>query len=356
MFYHLLFNSQQGKTIKSKVMVSGKSVIPVILIALLAGSCVTGRKYNSLNDRASALLSERDSLKAENLWLTMANRELTTKTQAFEEEKGKMSKDLEKAQTELAQVRDELNRLRTRYADLQKAQEELVSGKAQETQKLLAELRAAQADLQKKEEIMRDLEMNLDTKKASLDELTFELEKRNARLTELEKMLDAQQKAVRDLKDKVSEALYGFENNGLSVTMKNGQVYVSMEEKLLFKTGSYDIDANGRAALRKLGAVLEKNPDIGITVEGHTDDVPYRSASGQLLDNWDLSVKRATTVVRVLTEDTKINPKRLIASGRSEYIPVDSRKTAEARTKNRRTEIILTPDLSELYKILESYK
>jgi len=337
-------------------MVYGKSIVPVILIALLASSCVTGRKYNTLSDRASLLLSERDSLKAENLWLSMSNRELTTKSQQLSDDAGRLTKELDKAKADLTQTKDELNKLSTRYADLQKAQEELVSGRAQETQKLLAELRAAQADLQKKEDIMRELELNLDTKKASLDELTYELEKRNARLTELEKMLDAQQRAVKELKDKVSEALYGFENNGLSVTMKNGQVYVSMDEKLLFKTGSYEIDSNGRAALRKLGAVLEKNPDIGINIEGHTDDVPYRSSSGILLDNWDLSVKRATTVVRVLTEDTKINPKRLVASGRSEYMPVDAKKTVEARQKNRRTEIILTPDLTELYKILESYK
>ncbi|HUW91958.1 MAG TPA: OmpA family protein [Bacteroidales bacterium] len=337
-------------------MVIRKSIVPILMIALLAGSCVTGRKYNTLSDRTDLLLTERDSLKAENIWLTMTNRELTTKSKQLTEETDRITADLAKAQAELTEATDELNRLTTRYADLQKAQEELVSGRAQETQRLLAELRKAQADLQQKEGIMRDLEMNLDTKKASLDELTYELEKRNARLTELEKMLDAQQKAVRELKAKVSEALFGFEDNGLSVAIKNGMVYVSMDEKLLFKTGSYEIDANGRAALRKLGALLEKNPDITITVEGHTDDVPYRSASGQLLDNWDLSVKRATTVVRVLTQDTKINPKRLVASGRGEYIPVDASKTADARQKNRRTEIILTPDLSELYKILESYK
>lgn len=340
-----------------KVMVSRKSVLPVLLIALMAASCVTGKKYNSLNDKSLMLLSERDSLKAENIWLTMSNKELTTKSKELTDETGRLTADLGRAQSELEQSRDEVSRLATRYQELQKAQEELAAGKAQETQRLLAELRTAQADLQKKEDLMRDLEMNLDTKKASLEELTYELERRNARLSELEKMLDAQQKAVRDLKAKVSEALYGFENNGLSVTMKNGQVYVSMDEKLLFKTGSYEIDANGRAALRKLGALLEKNPDITITIEGHTDDVPYRAAPGQqIIDNWDLSVKRATTVVRVLTQDTNINPKRLIASGRSEYMPVDTRKTPDARQKNRRTEIILTPDLSALYKILESYK
>ncbi len=337
-------------------MVSLKSILPVVLVALVAGSCVTGKKYNTLSDRADLLLGERDSLKAENIWLTMSNRELTSKSEKLTEETDSLTAELARVQADLTQTRDEYVRLTTRYADLQRAQEELVSGRAQETQRLLAELRAAQSDLQKKENLLRELEMNLDTKKASLEELTFELEKRNARLTELEKMLDAQQKAVRELKAKVSEALYGFENNGLSVTIKDGKVYVSMDEKLLFKTGSYEIDANGRAALRKLGALLEKNTDIGILVEGHTDDVPYRSSSGQLVDNWDLSVKRATTVVRVLTQDTKINPKRLTASGRGEYIPVDPLKTAEARQKNRRTEIILTPDLSELYKILESYE
>jgi chemotaxis protein MotB len=337
-------------------MISRNFVVPVILLALISASCVTGKRYNTLNDRSLMLLIERDSLKAENIWLSMSNRELTTQSMQLTKDTDRLTRELDEVKTDLTQKREDLSSLTERYEELQKAQAELVAGKAQETQQLLAELRQAQADLQQKEGLMRDLEMNLDTKKASLEELTYELERRNARLTELEKMLDAQQRAVKELKDKVSDALFGFENNGLTVSIKNGQVYVSMEDKLLFKTGSYEIDANGRTALRKLGALLEKNPDITITIEGHTDDVPYRAAPGQqILDNWDLSVKRATTVVRVLTQDTNINPKRLIASGRSEYMPVDNRKTADARQKNRRTEIILTPDLSGLYKILESY-
>lgn len=337
-------------------MISPKILLPVLLIALATGSCVTGKKYNSLSDRNLILLSERDSLKAQNIWLSMSNRELTAKSAQLMEETGRLAEEYEKAGTELTQSRDEVSRLTTRYDDLQRAQQELVAGKAQETQRLLAELRQAQTELKQREDLMRDLEMNLDTKKATLEELTYELERRNVRLAELEKMLDAQQKAVKALKDKVSEALFGFENNGLTVTMKNGQVYVSMDDKLLFKTGSYEIDANGRTALRKLGALLEKNTDVTITIEGHTDDVPYRAAPGQqILDNWDLSVKRATTVVRVLTEDTHINSKRLVASGRSEYMPVDPNKTPDARQKNRRTEIILTPDLTALYRILESY-
>lgn len=301
-------------------------------------------------------MSERDSLKAENLWLSMSNRELTMKAAQLTEEGVRQEEELGRVQAELTRSQDEFSRLTTRYDDLQKAQQELVAGSAQETQRLLAELSKAQTELQQREDLMRDLELNLDTKKAALEDLTYELERRNVRLAELEKMLDAQQKAVKALKDKVSDALFGFENNGLTVTMKNGQVYVSMDDKLLFKTGSYEIDANGRNALRKLGALLEKNPDVTITIEGHTDDVPYRAAPGQqITDNWDLSVKRATTVVRVLTQDTHINPKRLVASGRSEYMPVDPNKTVDARQKNRRTEIILTPDLTALYKILESY-
>ena len=216
-------------------------------------------------------------------------------------------------------------------------------------------MQAAQENLQKKEDLLRQLEQNLDMKKASLDELTFELDKRNARMLELENILDGQKKIVQDLKSKVSEALLGFENNGLTVTMKNGKVYVSLDEKLLFKTASWDIDANGRNALKKLAGVLERNPDIQVTIEGHTDNVPYNPGSGQLKDNWDLSVKRATTVVRELIQGSKIDPKRLTASGRSEYLPVDARNTADARQKNRRTEIVLTPDLTELYRLIDKY-
>ena len=174
-------------------------------------------------------------------------------------------------------------------------------------------------------------------------------------MTELEKILDAQKKIVQELKSKVSEALLGFENNGLTVTMKNGKVYISLDEKLLFKSASWDIDANGKNALKKLAGVLEKNPDIQITIEGHTDNVTYNPGSGQLKDNWDLSVKRATTVIRVLLEGSKIDAKRLTASGRSEYLPVDDRNTQDARQKNRRTEIVLTPDLTELYKLIDKY-
>jgi chemotaxis protein MotB len=287
--------------------------------------------------------------------LSIDNRELEARIEAMESEYSGIKENYLSVQAERERALQDYNRINSKYIDLQNAQDDLVKGNVRETTRLLNELQAAQANLQQKENLLRDLEMNLDLKKASLDELTYELEKRNQRLVELEKILDAQQKAVRDLKNKVSEALFGFENNGLTVTMKDGKVYVSLDEKLLFKTGSYDIDANGRTALKRLVTVLERNPDIQIMIEGHTDNVPYKPSGGQLKDNWDLSVKRATTVVRELTEGTKIDPKRLTAAGRSEFLPVDNRNAADARSKNRRTEIILTPDLSGLYKIIDQF-
>jgi chemotaxis protein MotB len=300
-------------------------------------------------------MNERDAFKTDNIELEMQNKELNAKMASLEKGMDTIKLEISSAQSDRDKAVEDYNRISSKYTELQNAQEDLIKGNVKETQKLLTELQDAQANLQKKEDLLRQLEQNLDTKKASLDELTFELEKRNARLAELEKILDAQKKIVQDLKSKVSEALLGFENNGLTVTMKNGKVYVSLDEKLLFKSASWDIDANGKNALKKLAGVLEKNPDIQVTIEGHTDNVPYNPGNSQLKDNWDLSVKRATTVIRVLLEGSRIDAKRLTASGRSQYLPVDDRNTTDARQKNRRTEIILTPDLTELYNLINKY-
>jgi chemotaxis protein MotB len=330
-------------------------ILAACLVAISTISCVTGKKYKSLQDTSKQFMNERDDFKTENIGLEMANRELEAKMAVLQKQLGTVNEDISKAQGNLAKAVEDYNRISEKYNDLQNAHEDLIRGNVKETQKLLSELQSAQENLQKKEDLLRQLEETLDTKKSALDELTFELEKRNARLVELEKILDAQKRIVQDLKNKVSEALLGFENNGLTVTMKNGKVYVSLDEKLLFKSASWDIDANGRNALKKLAGVLERNPDIQITIDGHTDNVPYNPGTGQLKDNWDLSVKRATTVVRVLLEGSKIDPKRLTAAGHSEYLPVDSRNTTDARQKNRRTEIVLTPDLSQLYDLINRY-
>ena len=332
-----------------------RGLILLVVSVLAVSSCVPGTKYKSMQDTAKMYMNERDELKTENIMLAMERKELEARVQKLEEETKSMSGELTALRTERDRLKEEYNILQGKVNDLEKAREDLIKGNVTETRRLLSELQAAQENLQKKEDLLRQLEANLDMKKASLDELSYELEKRNARMAELEKILETQKRIVQELKNKVSEALLGFENMGLSVTIRDGKVYVSLEEKLLFKTASWEIDANGRNALRKLAAVLEKNPDIQITIEGHTDNVPYNPSGGQLRDNWDLSVKRATTVVRVLLESAKIDPKRLTAAGRSQYLPVDPRNTPEARQKNRRTEIILTPDLSELYNLINKY-
>jgi chemotaxis protein MotB len=330
-------------------------ILLVSVVLIFSVSCIPGKKFRALQDESQLCLKERDALKAENLNLSMNKKELEAKTTSLEKDAAAMKLDLLKDQDESNKSKEEYNKLLGRVNDLQNAQEDLIKGNVNETRKLLTELKTAQEDLQKKEDLLHQLEQNLDAKKASIDEMNFELEKKNARMTELEQILEAQKKIVQDLKNKVSDALLGFENKGLTVTMKDGKVYVSLDEKLLFKSASWEIDANGRNALRNLAGVLEKNTNIQITIEGHTDNVPFNLAGGQLTDNWDLSVKRATTVVRVLLDGSKIDPKRLTASGRSQYLPVDENNTADARQKNRRTEIILTPDLTELYGIINKY-
>ena len=308
-----------------------------IALVIFSISCVSGKKFSGLQDTSKQFMNERDAFKTDNIGLEMQNKKIKAKLATLEKEASTVQQDIATAQNERDKAVDDYNKISTKYTELQNAQEDLIKGNVKETQKLLTELQTAQENLQKKEDLLRQLEQNLDTKKASLDELTFELDKRNARLAELEKILDAQKKIVQDLKSKVSEALLGFENNGLTVTMKNGKVYVSLDEKLLFKSASWDIDANGKNALKKLAGVLEKNQDIQVMIEGHTDNIPYNPGNSQLKDNWDLSVKRATTVIRVLLEGSTIDAKRLTASGRSQYLPVDERNTDDARQKNRRT-------------------
>jgi chemotaxis protein MotB len=331
------------------------SFVLLAMMILSSVSCVSAKKFRALQNENRQNMIDRDDFKAENLTLSMQNREIQAKMTALENEMSKMRQELTLAENDRNRAKEELGTLNARYDDLQNAHEDLIKGNLTETKKLLTELQAAEANLRQKEDVMRQLEQSIDLKKVSLDELTLELEKKNARMAELERILDAQKRTVQDLKNKVSEALLGFENNGLTVTNRNGKVYVSLEEKLLFKTASWDIDANGRNALKKLAGVLEKNPGIQVEIEGHTDNVPYNPGNSQLKDNWDLSVKRATTVVRVLLEGSRISPERLTAAGRSEYVPLEPNTTNESRQKNRRTEIILTPDLTELYKLIDKY-
>jgi chemotaxis protein MotB len=177
-----------------------------------------------------------------------------------------------------------------------------------------------------------------------------QLEAEQKRLWDLRKLLDQQRQAVENLRKKMSDALTGFNSNELQVFTKNGKVYVSLQENLLFPSGSAVVNAKGKQALATLAQVLNVNPDINVVVEGHTDSIPIH---GKYEDNWALSVARATSIVRLLTDTYHVDPTRVTASGRSKFEPVESNETAEGRQRNRRTEIILAPKLDELMQLLQ---
>ncbi len=231
--------------------------------------------------------------------------------------------------------------------------EKLQAGLEKDNSALSSDLQKTKDDLIKKEAELKLLEQQLNQQKDSLNKLSDELTKREARIKELENILKQKDDATNQLKKKLSDALYAFENKGLSIYIKNGKVYVSMEESLLFDIGKINVNPKGIDALKNLAKVLEQNPDINIMVEGHTDDVPM-NGKGEIKDNWDLSVMRATSVVKIILGNGNIDPKRITASGRGEFSPLDNSKTSEARKKNRRTEIILTPKLDEIFKVLET--
>lgn len=329
-----------------------KNLYLIVFVIFLLNACVPITKFKDVKKQSQALEEERAKLKSELEKLQVDNNELNSKLNSCETDRKKLLSDSLRRYEALRQYDKDLRKLQGQYDELQTAQENLVKGSARENSKLLSQLQATQSDLQKREDQLKLAERTLDEKKRNLEIMQFELEKNNQKMKELQSILNRKDSAVAALKSKVSSALLGFENNGLSVNVKNGKVYVSLDEKLLFKSGSYVVEPNGVNALKKLAKVLEQNSDINVLIEGHTDDVPYR-ADASVKDNWDLSAKRATAVVRILTENSKLDPVRLTAAGRSEYLPIDKAKTAQARQKNRRTEIILTPKLDELLKILE---
>ncbi len=295
-------------------------------------SCVSSKKFNQLNGNFQDCQKTVQSLKEQNQALDSKIAELQSKI-------NKQIKDIEQLTGQLKETSQNLDdsksaneRLKQFNADLEKQLNSLKTGSSAEISRLMSKLQEAQADVQKREET---------------------LAQRTQRLQELEEILKQKDEVVKQLKQKVMDALLGFNNKGLTIQEKNGKVYVSLDEQLLFKTGQWVVDPKGQQALANLAEVLAQNPDINVMVEGHTDNVPMKG-SGEVKDNWDLSVVRATAVTKILLKNKDIDPKRITSAGHGEFFPIDDANTPEARQKNRRTEIILTPKLDELFKILES--
>ncbi|MDR3351397.1 MAG: OmpA family protein [Prevotellaceae bacterium] len=307
----------------------------ILLIPLLGlTSCVSSTQYNSLNTDYRLLLDDRNNINKQMNNLANENEVLKRRLKELEA----IAKQFEITEAERVSLQKQL-------VELQGLMERSRRQSIKETGSMSIEIQRTREELQKRED-------DLAAKLRELQQMQDEMEQRNKRLMELEAILARKDSMVTALRRKVSDALLGFEGKGLSVHTKNGKVYVSMEDKLLFKSGSYDIEARGAVAINDLAQMLAQNPEINVLIEGHTDDVTYRGKS-DLKDNWDLSVKRATSVVRELLRNSQIDARRITAAGRGEFIPLDSAKTTDARQKNRRIEIILTPKLDELFKILE---
>lgn len=280
-----------------------------ILCCLLLSACVSKKKYTE----ALSQLASADSLNSVN---DLKINGMTASQVKLRQDTTSIGKELRQLRLEYASLKE---RASTTSADLN------------------AELAAKNQELE--------------NKKKAMELFSAELKAREAKVNELNALLSRKDSANQAIFDKLESALTGFGAEDLSVEKKDGKVYVSLSDKLLFKSGSASVNSNGRKALLKVAEVLKKNPDIDVLIEGHTDNVPIKTATYQ--DNWDLSVARAVSVVRIMIWGGKVDPKRLIPSGRSQYLPVQDNTTQDGRSKNRRTEIILSPRLGELYELLD---
>lgn len=244
--------------------------------------------------------------------------------------------------------KDTINQIMTLNEELVKKQEKISKDNATEAKKIMGELQTAREDLQKREDKLNTLQSDLEKERARLGKLNDDIAAKDAQLRNLQSMLHAKDSAANALKARISAALKGFEGNGLSINERDGKIYVSLDEQLLFELGKYEVNPKGADALKKLASVLEKNPDINILVEGHTDN------TGSAKLNWKLSTDRALAISSILLENPKVEGKRVTAAGRGQFSPIDDNATVQGRTRNRRCEIILSPKLDELYKLIEN--
>jgi chemotaxis protein MotB len=311
-----------------------KTFILVLVVAMVTATiCVSSKKYNEL-------LNQKEDCDKEVAMLNKKNHKQDTDIAELTALRDRLSSEIAAAQNELDTLRrnyfvckGELASLQDSYGKIDSKYKTTVSSNQQLLQDLLA-----------KEEALNVLAKTLSEKEAQLAE-------KEKKVAELQGILDAVQNKMRELKNKISDALTGFAGKGLTVYTKDGKVYVSVDEKLLFASGKWEVGAAGRDALAQVSNALANNPDIQILVEGHTDNIPFKGKS-DVKDNWDLSVMRATAIVKILLENPNVSPAQIEAGGRGEFSPVVDNSSSENRAKNRRSDIIVAPKLDELYQIL----
>lgn len=283
-----------------------RKLLPILILTIVvATSCVSKKKYMQAEDGRLTALVEND----------------------------KLNKKLSETSDQLNDCQSNTSFLNSQLANLKRDNANM-SESIQNFEKLL------QSNLSQQDRLT-----------AALKQKEEELDRREAIISELQSMIDEQNQKVKNLLTNVENALLGFNSDELTVTQKNGKVYVALSDKLLFESGSAKVDKRGEEALAKLAEVLNKQTDIDVYIEGHTDSKPINTA--QFKDNWDLSVIRATSVVRILTKQYGVNPLQIQPSGRGEFMPVASNETAEGRSRNRRTEIIMAPKIDKLFDMLQ---
>lgn len=314
-----------------------KKISILALSLALFSSCVSKKIYTDLEDKYADLKKEHRQLSDDNQSLSDAKNKLENDLEKLQKAYNDAVKERDQLTTELAASKSNLENLKASYTALEEQSSTSIAANSKKNRELLAQLEAK--------------EQALAAESNRLNKLQKELEAGSKRVAELENVIATKDAAMTKLKNAISKALTNFEGKGLTVEQRDGKVYISMENKLLFNSGSWSVGTEGRKAVQQLGSVLAENPDIAVLIEGHTDNVPYKG-NAQLSSNWDLSTKRATSIVKILKENSSINAENLTAAGRGEFAPIASNKTSEGKAKNRRIEVILTPKLDEISKLL----
>lgn len=316
-----------------------KKIVLVATLMVLSTSCVTKKVYQDLENKFAELKKERNALADENEGLKKDKNALQSDLDKLKDEADKCKTERDKLAADYAATKKSLDNLKASYTALEKDSNEALEANIKKNRELLAELEAKQKALASEQE--------------KFNKIKKDFESNAQRLKELEDLIAAKEAGMKKLKDALSKSLKAFEGKGLTVTQKDGKVYVSMENKLLFESGSWTVGAEGKKAVDLVSKVLAENPEIAVLIEGHTDnDKITGTIGGGVENNWDLSTKRATAIVTILTTNPKVNKANITAAGRSEYAPLMTNETTEGKAKNRRIEIILTPKLDEISKLL----
>ncbi|MFM8348559.1 MAG: OmpA family protein [Bacteroidota bacterium] len=313
-----------------------KELLLIIAVSMLAGSCIVSKKkYDEL--LAQKIRIEGD-LGEKNNRLNDAedkNRLLEGTVKRMVQDSTAQAGKSAALGTKLDALTADYNQLNTYYKNLLNSSGKMNRDMSQQKEQLLA------------------IQENLERTRKVNDSLSNSLVERERKVKELESVLADKDKAVKGLKDRISAARLAFKESDLTVKVKNGKVYVSLAEQLLFQSGSIEVDAKGVTALQQLAKALKDQKGIQIMVEGHTDNVGLARPVQYLQDNWDLSVLRATSITRILTK-AGVSPQQITSSGKGEFSPLGDNTTKENKQRNRRTEIIITPQLDELFRILEN--